>query len=103
MMFLQAVFSMLVRQMIFFHVYHLKDDIQLILRQIPKQSCWCLDVPRDGLISGFSLHVHERLPSALGVVDSGSLATPCSSYTHTGSVLHVMVSRLARARNSTTH
>jgi len=32
---LRAVFSMFALQMIFFHVYHLKDGIQLILRQIP--------------------------------------------------------------------
>ena len=38
MMFLRAVLSMFVLQTIFFHVYHLKDDIQLILRQIPEQS-----------------------------------------------------------------
>ena len=34
MMFLRAVFSMFILQTIFFHVYHLKDDIQLSLRQI---------------------------------------------------------------------
>ena len=39
MMFLRAIFSMFILQTIFFHVYHLKDDIQLSLRQIPKQSC----------------------------------------------------------------
>ena len=38
-MFLRAVFSMFALQTIFFHVYHLKDDIQLSLRQIPEQSC----------------------------------------------------------------
>ena len=38
-MFLRAVFSMFVHQMIFFHVYHLKDDIQLSLRRTPEQSC----------------------------------------------------------------
>ena len=31
-MFLRAVFSMFALKMIFFHVYHLKDDIQLSLR-----------------------------------------------------------------------
>ena len=55
-----------------------------------------LRCPRDGPVSGFSLHVHECLPSALWVVDSGSLATLCSFYMHTGSALRVMVNRLAR-------
>ena len=39
-------------------------------------------ISRDGPVSGFFLHVHEHLPSALWVVGSGSLATLCSSYTH---------------------
>ena len=39
MMFLRTVFSIFVHQTIFFHVYHLKDDIQLSLRQTPEQSC----------------------------------------------------------------
>ena len=62
-----------------------------------------MDVPKDGPVSGFSLHVYECLPSTLWVVGSGFLATLCSSYTHTGSVLYVMVNRLARARDSDTH
>ena len=62
-----------------------------------------LDVSRKGPVSGSSLHVHERLPSALWVVGSGSLVTLYSSYTHTGSALRVMVNRLARARDSATH
>ena len=36
MMFLRAIFSIFIHQTIFFHVYHLKDDIRLILRQIPE-------------------------------------------------------------------
>ena len=36
------------------------------------------------------------------MVGSGSLATLCSSYTHTDSALHVMVNRLARAGDSAT-
>ena len=102
-MFLRAVFSKFALQTIFFYVYHLKDDIQLSLRQTPEQSCWCSDVPRDSPVSGFSLHVHERLPSALWVVGSGSLAMLCSSYTHIGSALCVMVNRLTRSRDSATH
>jgi len=31
-----------------------------------------LVLSRDGPVSSFSLHVHERLPSTLWVVDSGS-------------------------------
>ena len=62
-----------------------------------------LDVSRNGPVFGSSLHMHERLPSTLWVVGSGFLATLCSSYTHTGSVLYVMVNRLARARDSATH
>ena len=59
--------------------------------------------PRDGPVSSSSLHVHEHLPSMLWVVDSGSLATLCSSYMHTGSTLRVMVNRLARVGDSATH
>ena len=79
MMFLRAVFSVFVLQIIFFHIYYLKHNIQLSLRQIPEQSCWCSDVSRDGPISGFSLHVHEHLPSTLWVAGSGSLVTLCFS------------------------
>ena len=63
----------------------------------------CSDVPRDDPVSSSSLHVHERLPSALWVVGSGSLVMLCSSYTHTGSALRIMVNRLARAEDSATH
>ena len=45
-----------------------------------------LDVSRNGPVYRLSPHMYERPPSALRVVDSGSLATP--SYTHTGSALH---------------
>jgi hypothetical protein len=62
-----------------------------------------LDVSRKGPVSGSFLHVHERLPSALWVVGSGSLATLCSSYTCTGSAPRVMVHGLARARDSATY
>ena len=34
-----------------------------------------LDAYRDGPVSGFSLHVHERPPSALWVVGNGSSVT----------------------------
>ena len=56
---------------------------QLRLRQIPEQTHWHSDASRDDPISDFSLHAHERLPSTSWVVGSGSLATPCSSHTHT--------------------
>ena len=87
-MFLRAVFSIFALQMIF---------------QTPKQSCWCSDASKDGPVSSSSQHVLERLPSALWVVGSVSLATLCSSYTHTGSALRVMVNGLARAGDSATH
>ena len=69
----------------------------------PQIATFTLVLSRDGPVSGFSLHVHECLPSALWVVGSGSLAMPYSSYTHRGSALRVMVNRLARARDSATH
>ena len=59
-----------------------------------------LDVSRNGPVSGSSLHVHERMPSVLWVVGSGSLATP--SYTHIGSAFHATV-KLARAGGSATY
>ena len=62
-----------------------------------------LDVSRNGPVSGSSLHVHERLPFALWVVGSGSLATLCSSYMCTGSVPRVMVNGLARAGDLATY
>ena len=62
-----------------------------------------LDASRDGPASSSSLHVHKHPPSALWVVGSGSLATLCSSYTHTSPVFRVMVNGLARARDSATH
>ena len=62
-----------------------------------------LDASRDGPVSGFSLHVHEHLPSALWVVDSGSLATLCSSYTHTGFAHRITVNGLAKAGGLATH
>ena len=62
-----------------------------------------LDASRDGPVSGSSLHVHERLPSALWVVGSGSLATLCSSYTCMGSAPRVMVNGLARAGDLATY
>ena len=102
-MFLHTILYMIILQMTFLHVYHLKHVIQQSLRQILEQSSSCSDVPRDSPISDFSLHVLEHLPSSLGVVGSGSLAMPYSSYTHRGSALRVMVNRLARARDSATH
>ena len=62
-----------------------------------------LDASRDGPVSGFSLHVHKHLPSALWVVGSGSLATLRSSYTCTGSAPRVMVNGLTRAGDSATY
>ena len=38
----------------------------------PRTPTFTLMLSRDGPVSGFSLHVHERLPSALWVVGSGS-------------------------------
>ena len=62
-----------------------------------------LDVSRKGPVFGSSLHVRERLSSALWVVGSGSLATLCSSYTCTGFAPRVMVNGLARAGDSATY
>ena len=38
----------------------------------PQTATFTLVLSRDGSVSGFSLHMHEHLPSALWVVGSGS-------------------------------
>ena len=78
----------------------LKMTCKLCLRQIPKLSCWCSDVSRDGHVFGFSLHVHERLLFVLWVASSSPLVMLCSSYTHG---LRIMVNGLAKARGFATH
>jgi hypothetical protein len=55
-MFLHYILIMIILQITFVHVYHLKDDIHLLT----------LDVSRDGPVSGFSPHMHERLPLRYG-------------------------------------
>ena len=81
----------------------LKMTHQLHLRQIPKQTRWRSNASRDDPISDFSLHVHECPPSVSWVVGSGSLATPCSSHTHTAPTPGITVNRLARAGDSAIH
>ena len=70
-MFLRTILYMIILQTTFLHVYHLKDDIRFRLNGSPNIH-FTLVLSRDGPVSGFSLHVHERLPSALWVVDSDS-------------------------------
>ena len=65
----------------------------------PRTATFMHVLSRDGPVSSFSLHVHERLPSMLWVVGSGSLATLCSSYTHMGSTLDVMDYGIAKAKS----
>ena len=36
----------------------------------PRTTTFTLVLSRDGHVSGFSLHVHERLPSTLWVIDN---------------------------------
>ena len=62
-----------------------------------------LDASRDGPVSGFSLHVHEHLPSALWVVGSGSLVTSVPPTCARASALDVMDYGLARAGDAATH
>ena len=69
-MFLHTILYMIILQTTFLHVYHLKDDIRFCLNGSPNSHVYAC-APRDGPVSGFSLHMHELLPSTLWVVDSG--------------------------------
>ena len=73
-MFLHTILYMIILQTTFLHVYHLKDDIRFCLNGSPNNQ-FTLLLSRDGPVSGFSLHVHERLPTVLWVVGSGSSVT----------------------------
>ena len=84
-------------------MYTILKMIYAFTSTAPRTTTFMLVLSRDGPVSGFSLHVHEHLPSALWVVGSGSLAMLCSSYTHMGSALHVMVNGLARVGDLATH
>jgi len=70
-MFLHTILYMIILQMTFLHVYHLRDGIRFCLNGSLNGHV-TLVLSRDGPVSGFSLHVHECLPSALWVVGSGS-------------------------------
>ena len=102
-MFLRAVFSMFVLQTNFFHVYHLKDDMQttpkanprivaLMLGRLQRRPCLRLLPTR---ATGSTLCVMGDRQRLLGHA--------CSSYTCTGSALDVMDYGLARAGDSATH
>jgi len=81
----------------------LKMTHQLCLWQMPEQTHWCSDASRDDPVFDFSLHVHERPPSASWVVGSGSLAMPYSFHTYTAPVPRVTVNMLAWAGDSAIH
>ena len=48
----------------------------------PRTATFTLVFSRDGTVSGFSLHVHERQPSALWVVSTGSSVTLVFLHVH---------------------
>jgi hypothetical protein len=70
-----SYFPMFILQTIFIHVYRLKDDT-IMPKANPRTVMLTLECFQRWSVSGFSLHVHERPPSALWVAGSGSLATP---------------------------
>jgi hypothetical protein len=67
----------------------------------PRTVMFTLVFSRDGPVSGFSLHVHERQPSALWVVGSDSSVTFIFLHVQELQALCVMVYRLAGAGGST--
>ena len=88
---------------IFFHVYHLKDDMQTTPKANPRTVMLMLGCFQRRPC--LRLHPTRAPASALCVMGGWQrlLSDACFSYTCTGSVLRVMVNRLARAGDSATH
>ena len=70
MMFLHTILYVIILQMTF-SMYTILKMTYAFASMASRTATFTLVLSRDGLVSGFSLHVHERLPSALWVVDSG--------------------------------
>ena len=74
-MFLHTILYVIILQMTF-SMYTILKMTYAFASTAPQTAMFMLVLSRDGPISGFSLHVHESLSSALWVVGSGSSMMP---------------------------